>query len=412
MLRSDALGALRIPGYRWLLLNSLGLTSSWTLETLATGWLALELTNSPFWLGVVVGVRGLSQFVSSIVGGALADRFDLRRVLVTTHLISAAIALTLFALARSGTIQVGHLVAAGVVNGALGAINGPSQQALTFQIVGAKWILNARSFHFMAAGLMRILAAIAGGLLIQQLGVAIPYLLLSGSLVVAALALLPLHSVPRQARATERPLSALASGFRYALGARLVRELLLLSLVTEAFAFSYQAILPVIARDVLGVDAFGLGQLVAVGAAGQLAGTILLAALGDPGRKHVLLLGSSLGLGLAVLLLAVSPSFAVSLAVMVLIGVCSGGFDTLIETVLQLAVHGDMRGRVLGLFVATWGFSGVAGFALGALATAVGSPVALAVFATLAIANSLRLVGRVSTIDPARAGAEAGVATG
>lgn len=410
MLRSDALGALRIPGYRWLLLNSLGLTSSWTLETLATGWLALDLTNSPFWLGVVVGVRGLSHFVSSIVGGALADRFDLRRVLVTNHLISAAIALSLFALSRSGTIQIGHLVAAGVVNGALSAITGPSQQSLTFQIVGAKWLLNARSFHFMAAGLMRITAAIAGGLLIQQLGVAIPYLLLSGSLVLAALALLPLRAVPTQARATERPFSALASGLRYALGARLVRDLLFLSLVTEAFAFSYQAILPVIARDVLRVDALGLGQLIAMGAAGQLAGTVLLASLGDPRRKHVLLLGVSLGLGFAVLLLAVSPGFVASLAVMVLIGACAGGFDTLIETVLQLAVLGAMRGRVLGLFVATWGFSSVAGFALGALATTVGAPAALALFATIAIANSLRLVGRISTMDPAQAGAGADAA--
>lgn len=95
---------------------------------------------------------------------------------------------------------------------------------------------------------------------------------------------------------------------------------------------------------------------------------------------------------------------------MVLIGACAGGFDTLIETVLQLAVLGAMRGRVLGLFVATWGFSSVAGFALGALATTVGAPAALALFARIAIANSLRLVGRISTMDPAQAGAGADAA--
>jgi len=400
VLRPGFLTTLGVPGYRWLLLSGVGVSAAFTADALATGWLVLQLTDSPFWLGLVAGTRGVSQLVFSIVGGTIADRMDLRRLLVQNNLINATLAIVVLVLVVTGAVQIWFVLAAQVIAGFLGALNGPANQALLYDVVGPSRLLNARAFGFMTGSVTRIVTALAGGFIISTIGTGQAYGLVALGYVFSASCLLPL---PRggELHPAEAPLRSLVSGLRYVLRTERIRELLLLSFTTEAFGFAHQQMVPVMARDVLHVGADGLGLLSASAAAGQLAATILLASFGDVRRKDVLLLGSALGYGASIIVFALSPWFATSLAIMTFVGGTAGLYDSTIATVIQLTVHGDMRGRVLGVYVASWGSNSVGSFGLGALATVVGAPLAIAAFAAIVCGNTLRLIPKLALFDPA-----------
>ena len=400
MRRPFFLATLEIAGYRFLLLSSVGLSAAFTADSLATGWLVLQLTDSPFWLGLVVGVRGVSQLLFSIGGGTIADRTDLRRLLMWSQQANALLYVLLCALVITGTVQIWFVVVAQVVIGPFVAMNGLANQALLYEVVGPARLLNARALGFLTSSTMRILAALATGHIIESWGVGPAYAFVAAAYFGSSLCLLPLPS-RGVIHPVGAPLDSLRAGLRYARRTDRVRELLLLSFTTEVFGFSHTNMVPVMARDVLRVGADGLGYLSAMSAAGQLAAMLLLASLGDPRRKEVLLLVSAFGYGAAILLFAVSPWFAVSLALMLLVGATAGLYDSSIVTVLQMAVSDEMRARVLGIYVATWGSNQVGSFGLGALAAIFGAPAAIAAFAVVVAANALRLVPKRNLFDHA-----------
>lgn len=400
---SRSFSAFQAPGYRWLLANSFSMSAAWTAEGIGQGWLVLQLTNSPFWIGVVIGLRGVVSLLSSVVGGTVADRLDRRWILVTSHSLAALLTLGMAALIWTDAIRLWHILLYTAVSGAMGSVNAPTFSALTYDVVGPTRLLNANAFRFMAGSVVRIASALAGGVIIDVLGIAPDYLLVSGAYIAAAVALLPLRPPrgPRD-RPQEGPARALWAGFRYAVRTRPVRALLLLSLVTEAFGFSHLYMKPVMARDVLQVGATGLGLLEAAGAAGQLLAMVLLASLGDFRRKEWLLLGGSLGFGLSIALFGLSPWFAVSLILVAFVGACSSTYDSTMSTVLQTTASSEMRGRTLGLYVSTWGSNQIGGFVLGALGTLIGVPLALAASGTVVAVNALRLLPQAKAFSQAQ----------
>lgn len=384
------LAALQVASYRWLLLNAFAQSAAWTAEQLATGWLVLQLTDSPFWVGAVAATRGLAQVLFSAVGGTIADRTDLRRLLLRNHAVLGLTWAAVVILVQVGQIAIWHLVIAQVVGGVIHAMNAPAHNVLTFAAVGPERMLNAKAFAFLAASVFRIGSALAGAFAIAAYGVQAAYGLVVVSYLLGLGAVVPL-SVTTPPTSTERPFASLRAGLRYALRNPTVRTLLALSLVTEMFGFSYVYMLPVVARDVLHVGAIGLGQLSAMAGAGQLVAMIGLAATGDLRRKDLLVIGSTAAFGAAIVLFALAPSFAVALLAVLVIGGTAAVYDSALGTVIQIAVSPEMRGRVLGLLTATWGSNQVGSFGLGALATAWGAPVALALFGGAVVLNTLRV---------------------
>ena len=404
MLRPELLTTLRVPGFRWLLLQSFGTSIGWMAEAIATGWLVLQLTDSPFWLGAIAGVRGLTQLVFSIVGGAIADRTELRRFLARNQRYNCLLFIGVAALVMSGYVQLWQLMVVQVVAGFLQAMNAPANQVLLYETVGSALLLNARALSFFVMSVTRIVSALICGLILQALGVGPAYLFVAAGYLFGSLALRGVRAStsPRHSDAAGR---AVLAGLAYAMRTERVREVLVLSLVVEAFGFSHMQLVPVIARDVLVVGASGLGYLAAASGVGQLIATMALAGTGHVGRKDLLLLFSTVGYGGAILLFALSPWFVVSLGLSVMIGAAGGLYDSTISTVLQMIVRSDMRGRMVGLYTATWGSNQVGSFGLGVVATLFGTPLAMASFAAVVILAALRLAPRRALIDP-RLGAD------
>src|SRR4051812_41332945 len=237
-------------GYRYIAASNFFFGASWTMDALVQGWVVLQLTDSPFWVGAAAGIRGTSQILFSIAGGALADRFDRRRVLLATYLFLASVAAALGVLAATERLALWNLIPLVVLGGGIGLM-GPSSSAMVHDVVGSSRLLNASAFSFLNGATVRTLTGVAGGLSLDRLGVAPSYFIVAALFVATGAALLPLR-VTRQARGDgprETSIAALRAGLAYARRTRAVRELLALSAVTEVFGFAYLFVLPVLARD-------------------------------------------------------------------------------------------------------------------------------------------------------------------
>lgn len=393
--------AFEAPGYRHLAASTFGFIAAWQMDIIVQGWVALELTNSPFWVGAVVGLRGASQLVFSLTGGAIADRFDRRRVLFVTYAFLAVVELLLAALSAIGMLALWNLLPLVVLVGSVGLV-GPSSSAMTYDVVGASRLMNANAVSFLNAAVVRTLTGVAAGLALDRLGIAPSYAIVAGLFLVAGAALVPLRVPRAAARAVREPtLAALRAGLRYAASTRSVRSLLVLSAVTEVFGFAYLFVLPVLTRDVLGVGATGLGALTSASAAGQFVAMVGLALAGDVRRKGVLLVASAIAFGVTVATLALSSLFLATLAIVFVVGACASLYDTSMWTVVQLTASAEMRGRVLGLYIATFGLSQIGGFIVASLATLASLPVALGIAGAIVTLNALRLLPAMGRLTPA-----------
>ena len=390
-------GAFEAAGYRYIAASTFGFVAAWTMDAIVQGWVVLELTDSPFWVGAAAGIRGVSQLLFSIAGGTLADRFDRRRTLLATYTLLAAYAFVLYALAASGRLSLVTLLPMVVLGGAIGLV-GPASAAMTYDVVGPTRLLNAGAFSFMNGAVARTVGGLVGGLALDRLGIAPSYAIVGVLFLATGAGLLPLR-VPRRPR-DDAPratsITALREGLAYALRTRGVRALLVLSAMTEVFGFAYLFVLPVLARDVLGVSATGLGALTSTSAAGQFVAMAGLSLAGDVRRKGLLLVASTLAFGVTVFSLALSSSFALSLAIIFFVGASASLYDTTMWTVVQLSAPAEMRGRVTGLYIATFGLSQVGGFIVGAAASIATLPVALSVAGLLVVLNAARVVPAIS----------------
>ncbi|MBI4233528.1 MAG: MFS transporter [Chloroflexi bacterium] len=397
--------AFRHTGYPWFWGNVLAVSSASTLEVMAQGWLVLEITDSPLWVGIAAGLRGLSTLLFSLPGGVLADRVDRRRLLAVGQGVNGLVALALAMLTLTGAIQLWHILVAAFLYGTVMAMLWPARNALVFDLVGRRALLNANAANFMAMSAMRIVSPLAGGLLIAATGVSSAYFLICTAY---AIALGLLVRVPRQLggpQGGQPVLGVLQGAIESAFRPGVLRSLLFMSLLTEVFGFSYHFMLPVMARDVLRVGASGLGLLTSAGGAGGLAATLLVASLGDVRWKGVLLVAAAAGFGLFLVLFAASPWFPLSLVLLGMAAAMAATYDTALGTLLQSIVPDRMRGRTMGLYVFTFGFTPLGGFQAGAIAGFLGAPIAIAVGGALVVANALRLLplarqlGQVDKVD-------------
>jgi len=383
-----------VPGFRRLWLSSLCTSAAYTVEVLSHGWLVLVLTNSPFWVGVAVAVRGVSQTLCGIPAGLAADRFDRRIVLLVTQTTAAAGGLVIAWLVFAHRIALWQVFLYLVLVGCTTAMNRPAINGLVYDVVGEGLLLTASAYQFMASSLVRVAGALVGGVIIDRLGIADNYILIALVYGGAAAAVGALRR-PAVARPPHEPFGrAVAEGFRYAFRTARLRRLLLLSLTIEGFGFSSNSMLPVMARDVLRVGGIGLGNLVAMSGAGQFLATMLVARRVELRHLGTVVVGASIGFGAFIVLFALSPWFALSLVLIAVVGFMGTAYDTTMSTSFQVGVDDAMRGRVLGLYSATFGLSSVGGLCIGAAATVLGTPIALALSGAAVVASSVGLIRR------------------
>jgi MFS family permease len=385
-------------------------SGSW-MQMVAQGLLVYDLTHSPFWLGVVGAARAVSMIVLPPMGGVLADRLPRLKLLKITQSLSLLVQIVLATLVGLGVVQVWQIIALAFLSGAVNAFDQPTRQALLPDLVKREDLTNAIALNSAVWQGSALIGPSLAGLVITGFSLAAAFYLNALTFSAVLIALFLMKGVPEYSggpRRTRGLLDDLREGLRYAGKTRLVLTLLVMAAITSIFGRSYQHLLPVFAREVLGRGATGLGLMMSAPGAGTLVGAMLLGALGDVRRKGLVFFAGIFALSVLLIGFTLSRSFVLTLAILFLVGVAAIIFSTMMATMLQLTAPAQMRGRVMSLVtVAMQGFNPIGAMLVGALATAIGTPAAVALAASVVSVAALLAMIRApdvrdfGTVDPA-----------
>jgi MFS family permease len=378
---------LREPGYRRLWLSGLFVNVARWMDLVTLGWLALQLTGSPFMVGIAAFARSAPLMAVGPFAGIVADRVPRGRVLAiaqTTGVLTAAALAVLFFTGLGG---YGVLVALEVVFGLVWALDFPARRTSLYALLGAARVAQAVSLETVSMQIAKVLGPLAAGVCLARLGPAACFALMAvtyGVGLIASSRLGPRLGGP--AGATPLTLAAsMRAGLQAAWASPTVRAVLLVTIAMNTLFFPYQHMLPVFARDVLDVGPVALGALVAADGVGALAGALAIAARRG-GLGHRAIFGTAVLVAPGLLVaLAGLRWFPACLALMVIMGLAESGFATMQSTLVLLSAPERLRGGAMGILSACIGTQPLGTLAIGLLAGSLGAPLAFALNALAAL---------------------------
>lgn len=372
---------MRSPAFRRYWVGAfLSFVGSW-VQNVAQSWLVYELTRSEFLLGVVGFASGVPMLFLAPIGGAIADRWNRRNILLITQSLFALSAFALAALTYAGAIRYEYIVALALLNGLVLTVDLPTRQSLVAHLVPRADLANGIALNAAAFHTARILGPAIGGLLLEWVGAAPCFLVNALSFSAILLALLSLRIQPStDGRAPTGILQSLREGVAFVRARRGLMLLWLNVLVLSTFGLSYLVLLPVFAAEVLQVGKTGLGQLYTVAGIGSLAGLLLTARLSGEVPRGWLVIVAANGFAWSVIGFALTTHPLLAKGLLMLAGMFGVMQLVSTNTALQTAAPDYLRGRVVSLH--TWAINAPAPFAsllIGKLAQLWGAPTAVAV---------------------------------
>jgi MFS family permease len=351
-------------------------TGSW-MQRIALGWYVLQLTHSPFDVGVMAFAQFFPYMAFGLFAGVLTDRLDARRTVIATQVAQLVFASALAWIALGGFAEPWMLYVIAFLNGTVLVLDVPSRQQLTYRMVGRDDLPNAIALNSTLFNASRIFGpAVAGVILVAGAGVcflvnAVSFLaVLIGLLAMRVSEFFPLEEF-------ERP--SILGGTREGLAwiRRQPRMLVILALtfVLSTFCFNFNVTLPVLAGVTLHGHSYTYGLLSAVFGAGALLGALAAASLGRASTK-VLLAGAVVFTGCELLLAPVHSAILAG-GLLFLIGAGFTAWSANSNATLQLAAPDRLRGRIIGLyFYAFNGTGAIAGIMTGWLCDVGGTELA------------------------------------
>ncbi|MDA1256763.1 MAG: MFS transporter [Chloroflexi bacterium] len=367
---TGAFRSLHNSGFRWLWASGLMIGFGNWMQRLTIGWLVLDQTGSVFLTAASFAIRSAPNIVFGPIGGAIADRYSRRNIVIAAAVVKVGIAVCLWLLALPDGVVIWAVMALVGLAGVTAAFELPATQALAVDVVGRRDAANGIAMLSVATRAVGAAGAVTGGLLIETLGPGVVFFLGGVAFAVGGLAMSRVR-IERPLSVVRRSGSFVAStfgGIKALLGIPIVATLLFFAVFVEVFGFTYQSVMPSVADDVLGVGAVGLGVLTAMAAVGGLAGSILITAMSEYRHKGFLALGIIFVYGIGLLLLGNSGVFPLSLLIVTAVGMMASSFDALQWTMLQANVPDDMRGRAMGGWIFAIGFGWVGSLELGLIA--------------------------------------------
>ncbi len=384
--------SLRKRDFRWLWLGRVISSATFSMGTVAQGWLVYELTGSGAALAWVNSGWGISTLCLSLFGGVLSDRVEKRRILLWTRAASVLQVLALGLLIGGGFVRIWLLMASSLLSGVFFSIMMPAQQAITAELVDRETLLNAISLNSIGMGVMGALTSSAAGFLIQYFGVASVYYVIAALNLVTAFTVLKLPSSGRTVSPSRSVWRDLFGGLDYIRRRPTLVMILLLVLVRVFFGMPYRTLMPKFATDVMGFDAAGLGLLMAGPGVGSLISSLTVASLGDFRRKGRLLLVAGVILGVSLALFVNAPALPLVFLFLVLVGASGNACMVLNNTLLQTNVEDRFRGRVLSVYMLMWGLSPVGTIPAGAISDLMGVRFVVTLQGVLCAATFLSLL--------------------
>jgi MFS family permease len=399
-----AFRALRHRNYRLYFIGQLtSLAGTW-MQSAAQAWLVLKLTNSSLMLGMVSFAQFLPILLVGLFAGVVVDRLDRRRMLLGTQTLLMLSAFVLAGLTWSGYVQVWQVIALAAFNGTVSSFDMPGRQSFVVEMVGYEDLANAIALNSMMFNSARMLGPAAAGILIAWLGTGTCFFL-NGVSFLAVIWGLYLMVIPsRTIEMTEAAmLKQLREGLRYVRQHRQILQQMALAAVSNGFGYQYLVLVPLFARNVLHGDARTYGFLVAIQGLGSVIGAATLASrVTTEGIRKNLIVGLLLS-AVGIVTFGLSPWMSLSLAAQLIIGIGLTNFRASNNTLVQLFVDNELRGRVMSTYqLASVGMMPIGSLSVGYLGSALGPRQSVVICGAVTMLCGLTLMTRLKTVGAAQ----------
>ncbi len=370
--------------------QAISLVGTW-MQQVAQGWLVLQLTHDPLWLGLVSVAQFGPVILLGLFGGVIADQLPKRRTLIVTQTVAMVLAFVLFALTALHVVEVWHVMVLGALLGISNAVDMPARQSFAVEMVGRDDMANAVGLNSALFNASRILGPAAAGLLIGAFDISIAFLIngisflavIAGYFLMRDSELRPVSQPPRP-RSWGEVVETLSEGARFVRTTPLVLLAVTTVGLAATFGLNFSVLVPPLADSVLHVGAAGFGFLMAASGLGSTIAALWVAFQHRPGPRPIA--AGAIALGVASIGLAWSTWFPLSLVSIALAGAGGIAMAVSANATIQLAVPDHLRGRVMSVYTTVFSASVPAGgLLMGAIASAWSVPGALFIGALLSI---------------------------
>lgn len=383
VLQLRAAEALRHREFRLLWFGHVFTSMAFWMDQVTRGWLIYELTNSTVQLGLVRGVQAIPILLLSPLAGSTADRYSRKMQILVTQTCDGVMYGVLALLIVSDGIEAWHVYASAVVMAIDQTFLQPARAAIIADAVPRNRLANAIGLNSMVFNLARSTGPALAGVLIASVGTGGAYGSQAAFCVLATFWTFRLRagtsSFAHNRLGRETSLrQGIIEGWKFSWQNQTVRTALLIAMLASFFVVPFVTLLPVFARDILGVGATGQGFLLTAMGIGALGAAVVIAGFGDRMPRGIFMLGGVAVYGVSLVAFAASPWFSLSLALMVIIGFTNVCSNALVQTVVQTYSPSELRGRTMAIFQLGQVVMTVGSIIIGSLAAFCGAPWAVA----------------------------------
>jgi len=362
MYKVSTFESLRYRNFRLFWCGQLiSLIGSW-IQNVAQGWLVLELTNSPFLLGLVNSIGSLPVLFLSMFAGVIADRVRKRNLIIVTQTALTILAFALGILTSTGLVKIWHVLIIVFLVGVVNAFDMPARQSFVIELVGRETLMNAIALNSSIFNAARTIGPAIAGIMVSSLGVAGCFYINAISFIPVIIGLSLINGefrVKREDSSTSL-IEDLKLGLKYLRSNQNVFVIILMVAINSIFGMPYTVFMPVFARDIFKVGARGLGFLMASVGIGALIGALVVASIGWYRKKGRILFVGIFSFSVFLIIFSLSKSYVLGLLMLILTGFFMIMFTATANTLVQTYVRDDMRGRVMSIY--TTFFAGMAPF--------------------------------------------------
>jgi len=381
-LRPEGLAVLAEGRFRAFIVSSLASDLATTMRLAAQSWLVLALTDSSLWVGIVVGVGGVPAVALALFGGVVTDRVSKRRILVSSRLGLALIALATGALVASGRVEPWHLAVLSAGAGVVIAFGGPAMWTLVAELVDPRRLASANGLVTLTYNVGETAGPAIVGAVIARADTAAVFWFIAAAGIAAASLMLRVRSSERPGGLPRAPvLRDLREGLSYARRTEPLPWLFALVAANNLLGVAVFPLIPTYARDVLDVGAAGFGLLGGTMGAGALAGAIAISSFGNYRRRGLVIVLAGIVWDACMIGFGFSRVFPLSLVLLFAMGAAGAYWMNAVITAFQSATVPALRGRVMSLYVISMQMFPLGWLYGGGLAAAFGSEWALIISA-------------------------------
>ncbi len=371
--------SLSVPDFRRLWLGTVMMIAAMQMQAIAQGYLVYQMTGSAKLLGLVGAGMALPLLVLAPFGGAIADRVNQKRLIQGGQIAMTLIAVLITIAIATNSLRWQHLLAAGIVQGLVWSFMGPARQALLPRLVGHERAGNAIALVSAGMSAPALIAPAIAGLLYALAGPQGVYIAVTG---LGFIAVAMTTSIRHSPQPTEKPRTGVASdikeGLNYVWSHENIRVLMGIVLVFVLLSAPLAGLLPVLVVDVYHREAGALGLLMSAMGIGSLIGTLFIAGFATR-RRGLLLIMSGLASGTALLLAGIVPVYFIAVGVLLVLGLGNAGQWSLNQILVMGQLDDRYRGRVMGIYMMTFGLAPLAILPAGVAVDIVGPEPVLAV---------------------------------